>query len=152
MLPVKAQFKSARKTSQPRQATLVPLFFERGVFEFGAGARPGTSVLGDDAMKIVRFLAVLALGICAAHAQDSARRGRALVREFCSACHAIGKSGNSPHKSAPPFRTLGRSFDLDQFPRRLERGISSGHPDMPEFKFNSEDAAAVRDYLRTIQQ
>jgi cytochrome c len=98
------------------------------------------------------FLAVLAVGVCAAQAQDPASRGRALVREFCSSCHAIGKSGNSPHKSAPPFRTLGQSFDLDQFPRRLERGISATHPDMPEFKFNSDDARAVRDYLRTIQQ
>jgi mono/diheme cytochrome c family protein len=98
------------------------------------------------------FLAVLAVGVCAAQAQDPAARGRILVREFCSACHAIGKSGNSRHKSAPPFRTLGRSFDLDQFPRQLERGISGGHPDMPEFKFSSDDARAVRDYLRTIQQ
>ena len=98
------------------------------------------------------FLALLATGVYAAQARDSAGRGRALVREFCSACHAIGKSGNSPHRSAPPFRTLGQSFDLDQFPRRLERGISVGHPDMPEFKFSSDDARAVRDYLRTIQQ
>jgi mono/diheme cytochrome c family protein len=98
------------------------------------------------------FPAVLAVGVCAAQAQDPASRGRALVREFCSPCHAIAKSGSSPHKSAPPFRTLGQSFDLDQFPWRLERGISSGHPDMPEFKFNSDDARAVRDYLRTIQQ
>jgi mono/diheme cytochrome c family protein len=103
-------------------------------------------------MKFFWFLAVLAVGVCAAHAQDPVSRGRALVREFCSPCHAIGKSGNSPHKSAPPFRTLGQSFDLDQFPRRLERGIMAGHPDMPEFKFNSDNAHAVRDYLRTIQQ
>lgn len=103
-------------------------------------------------MTFFWFFAVLAVGVCAAQAQDPANRGRALVREFCSACHAIGKSGNSPHKSAPPFRTLGRSFDLDQFPRRLERGISAGHPDMPEFKFKGDDARAVRDYLRTIQQ
>ena len=104
-------------------------------------------------MKLaVWFLAALAVGVCAAQAQDPAGRGRVLVREFCAKCHAIGKSGASPHKSAPPFRTLGRSFDLDQFPRRLERGISSDHPDMPEFKFNSDDARAVRDYLRMIQQ
>jgi mono/diheme cytochrome c family protein len=88
----------------------------------------------------------------AANAQDSERRGRAVVMEFCARCHAIGKTGTSPHASAPPFRTLGRSFDLDQFPRVLERGISSGHPDMPEFKLNTDDALAVSAYLRTIQQ
>ena len=87
-----------------------------------------------------------------ANAQNPEHRGRAVVMEFCARCHAVGKTGNSPHASAPPFRTLGRSFDLDQFPRVLERGISSGHPDMPEFKLNTDDALAVSAYLRTIQQ
>ncbi|HMA55960.1 MAG TPA: cytochrome c [Pseudolabrys sp.] len=103
-------------------------------------------------LAIVSVLLAVAAGDAAAQTQDPVRRGRALVNEFCSDCHAIGKSGKSPHESAPPFRTLGRSFDLDQFPRRLERGISSGHPDMPEFKFGLDDAQAVRAYLRTIQE
>src|SRR5512140_2894091 len=67
----------------------------------------------------------------AAQAQDPIRRGRALLQEFCTPCHAIGRTGVS--RNAPPFRTLGRNFDLDQFPRLLERGISSTHPGMPEF-------------------
>lgn len=87
-----------------------------------------------------------------AQAQSPARHGRALLQEFCARCHAIGKSGRSPHRAAPPFRIIGRSFDLDQFPRLLERGISSGHPDMPEFKFSEDDARDVSAYLRTIQQ
>jgi mono/diheme cytochrome c family protein len=110
------------------------------------------ALLEDLAMKLVWFLAVLAAGTSAAQAQDPVKHGRALVSEFCSECHAIGKRGRSRHPSAPPFRTLGRSFDLDQFPRQLERGISAGHPDMPVFKFSSDDASAARDYLRTIQE
>jgi len=90
--------------------------------------------------------------VSAAQAQDPIRHGRALLKEYCARCHAVGKIGKSRHQSAPPFRTLGRSFDLDQFPRRLERGISSDHPDMPEFKFSEDDARAVSAYLRTIQQ
>lgn len=85
-------------------------------------------------------------------AQDPVQQGRKIVQEFCGPCHAIGKTGASPHADAPPFRTFARSFDLDQFPRLLERGISSNHPDMPEFKFNEENARAVRAYLRTIQE
>ena len=100
---------------------------------------------------IAALLALLLLG-SAAQAQDPARRGRALLTEFCARCHAIEKTGNSPHVGAPPFRTLGARFDLDQFARRLERGVSSGHPDMPEFKFGEDDARAVRAYLRTIQE
>ena len=100
---------------------------------------------------LIVLLALVILG-SAAQAQDPSRHGRALLKEFCARCHAIGKTGNSPDRSALPFRTLGRSFDLDQFPRLLERGISSGHPDMPEFKFSEDDARAVRAYLQTIQQ
>jgi mono/diheme cytochrome c family protein len=102
----------------------------------------------------VWWIALLVFPVLAgiANAQGPERRGRAVVVEFCGRCHAIGKTGDSPHVSAPPFRTLGRSFDLDQFARRLERGLSSDHPDMPEFKLNTDDARAVNAYLRTIQQ
>jgi mono/diheme cytochrome c family protein len=104
-------------------------------------------------MKLLSLLTLFAATVSLAQAQDSSRgRGRDLVIEFCSGCHAIGKSGKSPHEGAPPFRTLGGSFDFDTFPRRLERGISAAHPDMPEFKFNSVDANAVRTYLRSIQK
>lgn len=85
-------------------------------------------------------------------AQDPARQGRALAREFCADCHAVGRSGKSPRAAAPPFRLLGRSYDLDLFDERLERGISSGHPDMPEFKFDRADALAMQAYLRAIQR
>jgi cytochrome c len=99
-------------------------------------------------LSLVLFLTMAAR----AEAQDPARHGEALVKEFCAPCHAVGVSGNSPHVGAPPFRTLGHSFDLDELPRRLERGISSGHPDMPEFKFTSQDARDVAAYLRAIQR
>ena len=100
---------------------------------------------------IVSLLALMTLG-SAAQVQDPVRHGRALVGKFCSSCHAVARFGRSPVPSAPPFRTLGRNFDLDQLPRWLERGIASNHPDMPEFKFSADDALAVRAYLRTIQR
>ena len=100
---------------------------------------------------IVSWLALSILGT-AAQAQDPARHGRALLEEFCASCHAIGKTGDSPMRGALPLRMLGLSFDLDQFPRLLERGISSSHPAMPEFKFSHDDARAVSAYLRSIQQ
>lgn len=103
-------------------------------------------------MRLIVSLVALAAFVCDAVAQDPVGRGRRIVQEFCAPCHATGRTGSSPHASAPPFRTLARSFDLDQFPRLLERGISSNHPDMPEFKFGEDDARAVRAYLRTIQE
>ncbi len=100
---------------------------------------------------IASWLALSTLST-AAQAQDPARHGRALLEEFCASCHAIGRTGNSPLQGALPFRTLGRSFDPDRFPRLLERGISAGHPAMPEFKFSEDDARAVSAYLRSIQE
>jgi mono/diheme cytochrome c family protein len=106
-------------------------------------------------MKFLRTILVLPAALAAgatAQAQDPASHGQVLVAEFCGPCHAVGTKGKSRHPDAPPFRALGRSIDLDEFPRVLERGISSGHPDMPEFKFSHDDALAVRAYLRAIQQ
>lgn len=103
-------------------------------------------------MRLTGALLLLLALMSVAQAQDPVERGRKIVREFCGPCHAIGKTGASPHADAPPFRTFARSFDLDQFPRLLERGLSSNHPDMPEFKFNEDNARAVRAYLRTIQE
>ena len=98
---------------------------------------------------MIGLLALVSLA-SAAQAQDPIRRGRAVLQEFCAPCHAIGRTGVS--RGAPPLRTLGRNFDLDQFPRQLERGISSTHPNMPEFKFSEDDAHAAAAYLRSIQR
>jgi mono/diheme cytochrome c family protein len=103
-------------------------------------------------LMIFSLLAGLTVAGHSARAQDPVLHGRALLAEFCGRCHAIRSVGKSRHPGAPPFRTLGRNFDLDQFPRLLERGISAGHPDMPEIKFSVDDANAVVAYLRTIQQ
>jgi mono/diheme cytochrome c family protein len=101
---------------------------------------------------IFPLLVMIATTTSLARAQDMVSHGQALVAEFCGRCHAVGTKGKSRHPDAPPFRILGRKIDLDEFPRALERGLSSGHPDMPEFKFSHEDARAVRAYLRAIQQ
>ncbi len=105
------------------------------------------------------FLALLAVSSLAlvlvtlsATARDTAARGRTLVKEFCGSCHATGRSDRSPRAAAPPLRQIGRSYDLDGFAERLQLGISSGHPDMPEFIFDRVDARAVQAYLRSIQR
>jgi len=100
------------------------------------------------AILIAAPLALIVFG----SAQAQERRGRALLREYCASCHAIGKAGRSPMRGAPPLRMLGRSFDLDEFPRLLRRGVSSTHSAMPEFKFSDDDAQAVTLYLRSIQR
>jgi len=87
-----------------------------------------------------------------AWAQDPALLGRGLLDGHCGRCHAIDKTGDSPLQGAPAFRTLSRSFDMDEFSGKLQGGLMSGHAEMPEFKFKEEDARAVAAYLRSIQE
>jgi cytochrome c len=99
---------------------------------------------------------LLLLATSAGLAEDTSpspleQRGRALAERMCAQCHAIGKSGQSPHVSAPAFRALDRRVDLDSFMERLREGLAVGHPDMPTFRFTREDARAFLLYLRSIQ-
>jgi mono/diheme cytochrome c family protein len=106
---------------------------------------------------IVRFAIIfLLLATSAGLAQDGKptpleRQGRALAERMCSACHAVGRRGKSPHVGAPPFRALDRRVELDTFTDRLREGLMSDHPDMPTFRFTREDARALLLYLRSIQ-
>ena len=79
------------------------------------------------------------------------RSGRALLQSLCARCHAIDRTGASPHPDAPPFREIDRRLDLDSFVSQLGEGFSSGHPDMPTFHFSRRDARAAVAYLRVIQ-
>ena len=80
-----------------------------------------------------------------------ADKGEVLVRENCSRCHAIGKEGDSPHKEAPPFRTLAKNYPIEDLAESLAEGIVSGHPDMPIFVFGPHDVEAIIEYLQSIQ-
>ncbi len=101
----------------------------------------------------IALLCLLALSWTAeAQASGPSRHGRALAREFCEKCHAVGLRDRSRYRGAIPLRSLGERFDLDALPRSLQRGISGGHPAMPQVKFSEEDARDLRDYLRRIQR
>jgi cytochrome c len=78
-------------------------------------------------------------------------RGEVLIKENCSRCHAVGKQDDSPHKDAPPFRTLSSKYPVEDLAESLAEGIVSGHPDMPVFVFNAHDVEAIIQYLDSIQ-
>src|SRR6266571_2363505 len=66
-------------------------------------------------------------------------QGQGLLTTNCSRCHAIGRAGDSTHPEAPPFRTLGQRYPIEVLAEALAEGLSSGHPDMPEFRFEIDD-------------
>ena len=95
----------------------------------------------------------LVLVVSAASAQDSAaiRRGEALLAKDCSRCHATGRTGESRHPQAPLFRTLAKRYPIESLEEALGEGIISGHPDMPEFRFEGDDVGAIIAFLKSIQ-
>jgi cytochrome c len=85
----------------------------------------------------------------AQHAREE--RGRAIVEQNCSSCHATGRSGESPAPEAPPFRTLSHNYRVDALEEAFAEGISVGHPAMPQFAFAPDDVRALVAYLESIQ-
>ncbi len=100
------------------------------------------------------FLSMLLLGSASAPAADKGLedKGELLLRDNCSRCHAIGKEGQSPHKDAPPFRTLSKKYPIGDLSESLAEGIVSGHPEMPIFVFSAHDVEAIIQYLNSIQE
>ena len=85
-------------------------------------------------------------------AADDVKRGETLLTRDCGKCHAVGRTGDSPRKDTPAFRTLGQRYPIESLEEALGEGIMSGHPDMPEFKFDADDVGAIIAYLKSIQQ
>jgi mono/diheme cytochrome c family protein len=101
------------------------------------------------ACSAITLVTMLLAGPAAA---ETAERGRQILTENCSSCHAVGRTGSSPLPHAPQFRKLADRFDMADLERRMRRGLSSMHSGMPTFRFNRSDARAVRIYLDEIQQ
>lgn len=77
--------------------------------------------------------------------------GRLIAERLCSRCHAIGAAGDSPLAAAPPFRTLGRSFPVDNLAEALAEGIVTGHRQMPQFELTPVQVGDFLAWLRVIQ-
>lgn len=108
--------------------------------------------------------ASLALAACAtgdmpaatasSRAPESVRiaRGHQLAVSNCSGCHAIGRSGDSHHPMAPPFRYLSQNYRVSELEEAFAEGVLVGHPDMPEFTLAPEDIDALLSYIQSVQE
>jgi cytochrome c len=94
---------------------------------------------------------VLLAGLHPTSAEDLTL-GEALLAKKCGACHAVRRTGDSPDKQAPAFRTLSKRYPIESLEEALGEGIMSGHPDMPEFNFDADEVGAIIAYLKAIQQ
>lgn len=84
---------------------------------------------------------------------EEQQHGKELLQRMCARCHSVGRTGASPNRQAPPFRSFSETqlYDSD-FLERLQEGYSSIHPSMPTFRFNRDDAVAVLNYMKSIQE
>ncbi len=107
-------------------------------------------------MLAAPFLALLAFAGLPARSADvlspAAQRGFVLVRVNCARCHAISVVGNSPLKIAPPFRTLHEHYPVEDLEESLAEGIVTGHPTMPEFRFDPGQVADIISYLKSLER
>jgi len=108
------------------------------------------------ASRILRNLAAPLVMLAAAGctpAQERAPEGQgsALVAMYCADCHAIGLAGASPLAGAPPFRDLHLRYDVEFLSEALVEGMVTAHPEMPEFEFDPDQAAAIVAYLKTLE-
>lgn len=101
---------------------------------------------------ILAHLIAVSAGLTPAAAETSLiDKGRAILEANCSRCHAIGSEGTSAHAEAPPVREVVKRYPPESLEEALGEGISSGHPDMPEFVFSPDDIGAVVAYLQSLE-
>ncbi len=110
-------------------------------------------------VSIASFISVIAILVmttvspvkAADTLSPAAQRGFVLLREDCSHCHAIGRVGGSPLKIAPPFRTLHEHYPVEDLEEPLAEGIITGHPTMPEFRFDPGQVGDIIAYLKSLE-
>jgi mono/diheme cytochrome c family protein len=106
---------------------------------------------GHGLVAVTAWTALVAsASICPAQ-QTLQQRGEIIARGMCSACHAVGRTGDSPHPAAPRFRSLDNQTDLSKLAQRIREGLLTGHADMPMYRFRNQDADAMVAYIRSIQ-
>ncbi len=93
----------------------------------------------------------LSLAFGSAALADPISEGHELVSMYCADCHAVEKTGDSPLAIAPPFRDLHLRYDVEFLSEALVEGIVTAHPEMPEFEFDPEQAAAIVAYLKSLE-
>jgi mono/diheme cytochrome c family protein len=81
---------------------------------------------------------------------DDISEGKALVELNCARCHSVDRTSESSHADAPPFRTLSQRYPIDALEEAFAEGISTGHPDMPEFVATPDQIGAILAYIGSL--
>jgi cytochrome c len=102
-------------------------------------------------MGVLFPFCLIMVGALSAQEFDPVEDGRALATMYCADCHAIGTTGDSTLAIAPRFRDLHLRYDVEFLSEALVEGIVTAHPDMPQFEFDPDQAAAIVAYLKSLE-
>lgn len=82
----------------------------------------------------------------------SARIGEGVAKQYCSACHATGKTGASPNPRAPRFPLIAERYPAGNPAPVLIDGTVIRHPGMPEFRLLEHETDGLVAYIRRISR
>ena len=102
-------------------------------------------------MKAVIAFGVLTVAI-PCNAEPNVTAGRAFAQANCSRCHSIDKITRSSLAIAPPFRTLHERYPVESLEEALGEGITTGHPNMPEFRLDPGQVGDFISFLKSLEQ
>ena len=97
------------------------------------------------------FLTLILISATAAQAENE-ERGRRFALTNCAKCHSVDKVTPSPLAIAPPFRILHQRYPVETLQEALVEGISTGHPTMPEFRLDPDQATDFIAFLKTLER
>jgi len=104
-------------------------------------------------IRAASMMALLGWQLIGATSADasSVERGRRLARLYCSRCHSIDKISPSPFSIAPPFRKLHERYPVETLQEALGEGLVTGHPSMPEFRFDADQVGDFIAFLKSLE-
>ena len=100
---------------------------------------------------LAAFASFLLVQLGEAQASPDVQRGLVLARSHCSECHAIERVGQSPLSDAPPLRDLHKRYPVEHLEEAFAEGISTGHPTMPQFRFEPDQISDLIAFLQSLE-
>lgn len=119
----------------------------------------GCRLAGAIAVLLMPISGIAAAGVAQAQPatkyaqmiEPGVQRGTLIARTYCAQCHSIDKVSRSRLALAPPFRDLHKRYPVEQLEEPLAEGLVTGHPSMPEFRFDPDQIADFIAFLKSLE-
>jgi mono/diheme cytochrome c family protein len=111
--------------------------------------------MGVAACRHVRwafFVVLVSQAMAQPAIEPAVQRGQIIARTYCARCHSIDRVSPSPLAIAPPFRTLHKKYPVEHLEEAMAEGLSTGHPTMPEFRFDTDQIRDFIAFLKTLER